>query len=238
MKRAQEEEHENSERWLLTYSDLITLLMIFFIVMYAMSNVDVKKYTALAQSMSIAMGGGKSIIGSSDNASIKETTPVTTEEDKLSNLKKDVDKYLSDAGLSGNVSTQMDERGLVIRMENSILFDSGKADIKPEARSILIKIGQTLNKMENYIRVEGHTDNIPIRSSSFKSNWDLSAMRATNVVELFVNESKISPARLSEVGYGEYRPVADNSNEAGRAKNRRVDIVIINSKFNQVEKTK
>lgn len=240
MKRVEEEEHENAERWLLTYSDLITLLMIFFIVLYAMSNIDAKKYSSMAQSMNIAMGGGgKSIIGTSDNSSIKDSSPaVITEEEKLSGLKGEVDQYLNDAGLSGNVSTQLDERGLVIRMENSILFDSGKADIKSESRDVLIKIGQTLNKLDNYIRVEGHTDNVPVRSSLFRSNWDLSAVRATNVVELFVNESKVSPARLSEVGYGEYRPVASNKTDAGRAKNRRVDIVIINSKFNQVEKTK
>jgi chemotaxis protein MotB len=240
VKRVEEEEHENAERWLLTYSDLITLLMIFFIVLYAMSNIDAKKYSNMAQSMNIAMGGGgKSIIGTSDNSSIKDSSPaVITEEQKLSGLKGEVDQYLNDAGLSGNVSTQLDERGLVIRMENSILFDSGKADIKPESKNILLKIGQTLNKIVNYIRVEGHTDNVPIRSSLFRSNWDLSAARATNVVELFVNESKVSPARLSEVGYGEYRPVATNETDAGRAKNRRVDIVIINSKFNQVEKTK
>jgi chemotaxis protein MotB len=240
MKRVEEEDHENSERWLLTYSDLITLLMIFFIVLYSMSNIDAKKYGNMVQSMGIAMGGGgKSIIGTSDNSSIKDSVPaVITEEQKLSGMKEDVDKYLGEAGLGKNVSTRLDERGLVIRMENSILFDSGKAEIKPESKEILIKIGQTLNKIDNYIRVEGHTDNVPISSSLFTSNWDLSAARATNVVELFINESKVNPQRLSEVGYGEYRPVANNKTEAGRAKNRRVDIVIINSKFNQIEKTK
>jgi chemotaxis protein MotB len=241
MKRDNEEAHENSERWLLSYADFITLLMIFFIIMYTMSKVDAAKYQAVAKSLNVAMGGGgKSIIGTSDNPAISEKSSHIglTEEEMLSQTKGDLDKYLEENGLSSSVESEITERGLVVRLKNSILFDSGKAEIKDDAMKDIIKIGEILSKSDNYIRVEGHTDNIPIHNQQYKSNWDLSAARATNVVELLIEKAGIKPQTISAVGYGEYRPIADNQTENGRSKNRRVEIVIVNSKFNEVENNK
>jgi chemotaxis protein MotB len=235
----------NHERWLLTYSDLITLLMIFFVIMYAMSNVDLAKYQQMAESLRISMGNGKSIIGN-QNASnitqkpkaIKAEIQPGSEQQKLEQLKKQVDKYLSDNGMSQSVSTQIDERGLVVSLKDSLLFDSGKAEIKPEFQKKIIQIGKILNGLGNYMRIEGHTDNVPISNSEFSSNWQLSCARAANVTEFFIANCGIQPQKLSAVGYGEYRPVADNSTEEGRAKNRRVDIIIVNTKFNNIEGVK
>ncbi|CAB1254392.1 flagellar motor protein MotB [Clostridium sp. MT-14] len=229
-------------RWMLTYSDLITLLMIFFVVMYSMSQVDQTKYKQLSESLSVAMGGGKTIIGSEDNPSIKENVnkmdnlnSTQDEEKKLSELKAQVDKYLKENGMSKDVSTTVDERGLVVSMNDTLLFDTGKADIKPQFQQELTEMGKILNQLGNYIRIEGHTDNVPISNSEYSSNWKLSCDRASNVTEFLIAKSGIQPQKLSAIGYGEYRPIADNSNETGKAKNRRVDVIILNSKFNAVE---
>jgi chemotaxis protein MotB len=248
VRREENEEKENSERWLLTYSDLITLLMIFFIVMYTMSKVDSEKYKSVSQSLNSAMGGtvvgstggsiagtgGGSIIGTI-GASGTGTGSEPTEEDRMNTIKSDVTKYLDDNGLKDNVNVEISERGLVIQIDNSILFDSGKDEIKDEARRRMILLGNILKETEGYIRVEGHTDNLPIHNSKFKSNWELSSARATNVVELLEEVSGISPERLSAVGYGEFRPVGDNNTEEGRSQNRRVEIVIVSSKFDELE---
>jgi chemotaxis protein MotB len=232
----------NNERWMLTYLDLITLLMVFFVILYASSNVDKVKYQNVAASFMTAFGGGKSLIGTDSRADIvdasKPTDPAVLETAKLEEVKKNMDKYLSQNNLQGSVSTKIEERGLVVSIQDSMFFDIGKADVRPEARKKIIEIGKILNAMGNYIRVEGHTDNMPISNYRFKSNWELSAIRATNVTEIMIDDAGIPPQMLASVGYGEYRPIADNSTPDGRSRNRRVDIIILNSKFNQVENNK
>ena len=196
----------------------------------------------LSNSLKVAMGGGKSIIGTSDAPSISNSTQAVdtaiVEQDKLENVKKQLDKYLKDNNMSNEVTSKVEERGLVVSLNDTLFFDSAQAVIKPESQKKLIEMGKILNQLGNYIRIEGHTDNVPINNSEFSSNWQLSAIRATNVTELLINKAGIAPERLSSVGYGEYRPIADNSTEAGRAKNRRVDIIIMNTKYNQIENNK
>lgn len=287
------EEKENSERWLLTYSDLITLLMILFVVMYASSNIDTTKYKVMSQSLGNAMGGGKNMIAVGENsldttmsklpnttsiqsindvlsnaaasmapaaASItganssansalnansntgananniaNEQNAIKVENNKLLGIKTQVDNYLKANGLKSVVNTEITEKGLEISFPDTALFDSGKADIKVVALSNIIEIGKIVNQLGNYIRIEGHTDNVPIQTAQFASNWQLSAIRATNVTELLINSVKINPEKISAVGYGEFRPKASNSTESGKAKNRRVNIVVINTKFNASE---
>lgn len=232
----------NSERWMLTYLDLITLLMVFFVILYASSKVDQTKYQKVAASFMSAFGGGKSLIGTDNRPSISDATnpvdPTLVEAAKMQEVKSSMDKYLKENNLKGSVSTTIEERGLVVSISDSLFFDSGKADIKPEVSAKLVEIGKLLNKMGNYIRVEGHTDNVPINDGIFKSNWELSAIRATTVTRLLIDKSGISPKMIGAEGYGENRPIASNSTEAGRSKNRRVDIIILNSKFNAVETNK
>lgn len=247
-------EKENNERWLLTYSDLITLLMIFFVVMYASSTVDAKKYSQIAQSLNLAIGGGKSIIGTSDNASI-DASKVTVEdelikqaaendakekveEQKLEKVKEEIDKMIAGSDLKGSITTSLQERGLVISFNDTVFFDSGKADVKTDNQKKLISLAGILNKIDNYIRVEGHTDNVPINTTYFHSNWQLSSIRASNVVEFLVTRGGIAANRLSSVGYGEYRPVASNDTEEGKSKNRRVDILLLNTNLNVSETKK
>ena len=143
--------------------------------------------------------------------------------------------YFADHGLENHVTTAIDERGLVVSLKDTILFDLGSAEIKIETRNALIIIGQALNDLENHIRVEGHTDNLPIRSARFASNWELSAVRATTVVRLMSDSAGVPPEKLSAVGYGEYKPLESNSTPEGRAANRRVDIILLSGKYNQFE---
>lgn len=242
MIKKHEEKEGNSERWLLTYSDLITLLMIFFVIMYAMSNVSTVKYKKLGDSLSLAFGEGKSIIGNEDGISIEEKSqpidPNIVEQQKLEEVKAQVDKYLNENGIAQNVTTKIEDKGLVISLKDAIFFESGHAEIRKENEQKLRQIGNILAKMDNYIRIEGNTDNIPISNKTYKSNWHLSSERAINVVEFFIKECKFQPEKLSAVGYGEYRPIGDNNTEAGKIANRRVDIVIINSKYNHTEEQK
>lgn len=247
-----EEKEANNERWLLTYSDLITLLMIFFVVMYASSNVSASKYKALSDSFKVALGGGKTIIGKDEGPSMPEdsqkiesevvpkesdnnASALQTEENKLKDVKKSIDTYLEQSDIKSSVDTNIEERGLVISLKDTMFFDSGKAAIIEESKKKIIELGNILNKLDNYIRIEGHTDNVPIHNSSFNSNWELSVIRATNVTELLIEQSKIPAKRLSAVGYGEFRPIDSNDTIEGRSKNRRVDIVILNTKYNKAE---
>lgn len=243
--------HENSERWLLTYSDLITLLMALFVILYASSNVDVTKYKQISASFSEALNivstnsGGQEIIDTGmqtgtgeDSAGTTvstQTAIVLTEEQKLALVKQKVDALINSSDLKGNATTEIAERGLTIRFVDNIIFDSGKADIKPDFEKRLISLSSILNGVENYIRVEGHTDNVAINRGLFTSNWQLSTVRAANVVQFLVEGGSVNPSKLSAVGYGEYRPIKSNDTEDGRAQNRRVDIVILNSKYNDSE---
>ena len=243
--------HENSERWLLTYSDLITLLMALFVILYASSNVDVTKYKQISASFSEALNivstnsGGQEIIDtgmetgtgedSAGTTDASQTATVLTEEQKLAIVKQKVDALINSSDLKGNATTEIAERGLTIRFVDNIIFDSGKADIKPDFEKRLISLSSILNGVENYIRVEGHTDNVAINRGLFTSNWQLSTVRAANVVQFLVEGGSVNPSKLSAVGYGEYRPIKSNDTEDGRAQNRRVDIVILNSKYNDSE---
>lgn len=235
----EEEKEANNERWLLTYSDLITLLMIFFVIMYASSNLDASKYKKMSESFKSAFGGGKTIVGQEYiEKSEGKPTPIVSkdpEQQKMNQLKNEVDKYLKKNSLDKNVITKVEERGLVVSLNDTLFFESGKAEVRNDTLKKLVQIGNILKHENNYIRIEGNTDNQPINNYEFKSNWQLSAIRAANVVQLFVEKCGFSPEKLSSVGYGEYRPVADNRTEEGRAKNRRIDIVIMSNKFNKVE---
>jgi len=233
MKLKKRQESENSERWLLTYSDLITLLMIFFVVMYASSSVSTTKYAALAKSLNGVLAGGSNIIGS-DGSTVSpdiitpDAVAQMTEAQKLSDLKKEVDGILAQSGVGTAVQTNIEERGLVITFADSVFFNSGQAIIRPEMKTTIDKLAVSLKAMNNSIRVEGHTDNVPV-TGLYSSNWELSGARAANVVQYLIVVNGLPPTKLSLAGYGEYKNIAPNDTEAGRSKNRRIEIVIINS---------
>jgi chemotaxis protein MotB len=244
MKKKHSEEKDNSERWLLTYSDLITLLMIFFVVMYAMSNVDAQKYQVLSQSLEGALNpsgtGGTGAGGTASGGGIDVTKAVADgKTDKvdpeLVAAAEEISKLIKEKNLQDKVSVSIQERGVVVGLMNTVLFDPGSALIKPDAVPTLVAIGQIANGVHNYIRVEGNTDDVPQSSPQFPSNWELSVVRATEVLKLMVVQSNVAPDKISAVGYGEYRPSVPNDSAENRAKNRKVDIVILSDSLDKSE---
>ena len=237
----------NHERWLLTYSDLITLLMVFFVIMYALSSLNAKKFQSVALSLSSAMGGGGQSVLNEPGASLApgisgsslvkqlEMEMETKEASDLERIRRELQAYIDENGLNGKVTVNLEERGVVLSFQDVALFALGSADLTGDARTLINQTGQILKKAPQYIRVEGHTDNLPINTMQFPSNWELSVTRATTVVQELINELKFSPDRLSAAGYGEFRPKVPNSTIQSRQQNRRVDIVVLKSKYDDSE---
>jgi chemotaxis protein MotB len=239
-KHASHGEEEGGEAWLLPYSDLMTLLLAVFIVLFAVSQVNEEKAQMMSEAFTDQMMTQRyadAKVTAEGQTPTNITGGAITEEQQMEKLKEELDAKLKSENLTASVTTRIDERGLVVSLSNAIIFDPGSAEIKKENVNVLLEIANTVSIMSNYIRIEGHTDNVPMNSSQYPSNWDLSVARAANVVRLLTTASKITPDRLIAVGYGEYRPVADNSTEEGRAKNRRIDIIVMSSEYNQMEET-
>ncbi len=233
MKKKHPEEHENLERWLITYADLITLLLAFFIMMYTFSKQDAAKYQEVASHLRAIFTGGT---GLSSRGSVAEKAPIEALSKGASSgeIKRQLESEMLDTANSksvqGNISIFSDERGVVIRVMDKAFFDEGKADLKERAKSTLDKIVPVIATIPNQMRVEGHTDNVPISTVEFKSNWELSVRRATEVVRYLVEKKGLQAARVSAAGYAEYRPVVENTSSENRALNRRIEIIIVNAK--------
>ena len=237
-KHAAQGEEEGGEAWLLPYSDLMTLLLAVFIVLFAVSQVNEQKAQMMSEAFTDQMMTQRfadAKVTAEGQTSTNTTGGAISEEQQMEQLKEELDARLKSENLTASVTTKIDERGLVVSLSNAIIFDPGSAEIKKENVNVLLEIADTVSVMNNFIRIEGHTDNVPMNSSQYPSNWDLSVARAANVVRLLTTQSKITPDRLIAVGYGEYRPIDDNSTEAGRAKNRRIDIIVMSSNYNQME---
>jgi chemotaxis protein MotB len=223
-KHQQHEEKENKERWLLTYADLITLLMIFFVVLYAVSRVDAQKFKQLAETLSAVFGGGRSLVGEGTGTRILQLPGQTSSE--LEEVRTSAAELLAKQGLRRGSSAELQSSGLKITLANRLIFHPASASIEPAVRTKLVALGKLLSYSEGPIRIEGHTDNTPVRSGQYASNWQLSAVRAANIAQLLVEQAGVDPRRLSAVGFGDSRPIADNNTPEGRARNRRVVIVI------------
>lgn len=234
-RRSKRESKGNHERWLITYSDMITLLMIFFIVMYSLSKVDVAKFKTLSESLAAVFGAGGMVMDSPGPAIIPGSPASQVQDEiekaQLNQLKDKLENYIKENGLNAKVSVSTEERGIVLSFQDDVLFQLGSDQLTPQAKTILDKVAPILIDTPNYIRVEGHTDNLPIRTSKFPSNWELSSARATNVVRELITIHNFSPQKLSAAAYGEYRPRVPNTSEENRQLNRRVSLVILRSKF-------
>ena len=249
-------EHENHERWLVSYADFITLLFAFFVVMFASSQTDKAKAKQVADSVKEAIEDGgiratvKEVLGGTvdqkgkGNAQFRgpggvnkvKNPPKEEEEEKpkpgqpaelLPSLKY-LNKELADAIQAGKVELHLEPRGLVISLRQAAFFPSGEDTIAPETFSTVQKIAEVIGTLPNLVRLEGHTDAIPIHTARFDSNWDLSAKRAIAMMKLLTGNFELPKGRFSIAGYAETAPVDTNDTVEGRAHNRRVDIVILN----------
>ncbi|MBU3696405.1 flagellar motor protein MotD [Dechloromonas sp.] len=245
-RRRREEEHENHERWLVSYADFITLLFAFFVVMYAISSVNEGKYRVLSNSLvnafknTTGQPGGQpiSVIQGAPVLPPKpiakpERLPDTKKTDelkaerrsKMKNVADEIMDALQPLVAQGKVRLLETSRGVTIEINDSILFPAGQAKLQVASINAMMAIAQVLSSSDFPITIEGHTDNIPISTPQFPSNWELSAMRATTVLRLF-NEGGVGAERLTAIGYGETRPIETNTSLEGRARNRRVSILI------------
>lgn len=206
------------DRWLVSYADFMTLLCAFFTTLYASSLVTATKAEAPPAAAVAAAP-----------APIVMPSPVAVSTDPLQTLRAHLAAALHDDLAAGRLQLVDDRRGLVVEVPEGAAFAAGQAAVTAAARDTLRRIAGAVADLPNGIRVEGHTDDAPIRTARFASNWELSTARATEVVALLVRDSGIAPARLSAAGYGEHRPRAGNDTAAGRLRNRRVDIVILNA---------
>lgn len=255
-KKHNHDEHENHERWVISYADFITLLFAFFVVMYSISSVNEGKYRVLSDALVTSFSkpiGGVSVIDLPHEASTQLVkTPFENQtssthadaEDDMSDQEKKLEEKIRLDDISGkvereffdeitkkNMSVKSNGDRIEIEIKSNLLFASGSADLNMDARPMVNTLSGILKNYENPIQVEGFTDNVPISTDKFPSNWALSSARAVSVVQVLI-ESGISPLRLAAIGYGEFQPVADNNSEEGRKKNRRVMLII--SKGTQV----
>lgn len=241
--------HLNHERWMVSFADFMTLLFALFVVLFAISNVDEDKLEQVADSMQTAFGvmdhsgatllphpGGKvqpipGVIPPKKKATEPDSkasaaSPAQTQDKALAERLQQL--VTQQAGLSASVALRQEARGVVLQLNDTLLFDSGSSTLRPAARRELATLAQELSRLKQPLRIEGHTDNVPVRGSGYTSNWDLSAARATSVLRFLLDATNLPPVGFSVAGYGEFRPIAPNASASGRAKNRRVDIVILN----------
>ncbi len=230
-RRKEEKAGAGHERWLVSYADFITLLFAFFTTMYAVSSVNEAKYRSISGSITTAFrnrGGSLSRAGdTAGQGAGRAVTPVSVRfQERFSERFRKVSEAVKglDSGLGIRLFMERDR--IVIRMPGDVLFGEGDAGLTPGARKALITLAPTLMDLGSEIRIEGHTDNVPINRKAFGSNWDLSSARALAVLKFFMKEFAFDPHLVSATAYGEYRPIASNATPEGRRKNRRVDIVV------------
>lgn len=248
------EDHENLERWLVSYADFITLLFAFFVVLYAMSSINQGKYKILTESLITAFrtdprtldpiqAGQIKIIRSpnivnaelvqADNQ-VQKPLPDKDDEHNLQQMADEIEKAMARLIEQNFIEVRRFETFLEVEINTNILFPSGSARLVTNALPVLTEIARILRRFPNPINVEGFTDSVPISTAEFPSNWELSAGRAASVVHLFTREG-VEPKRMSAVGYGQYRPAAANTSAEGRSKNRRV-ILVVSAYGNEIRK--
>ncbi|MCM2981579.1 flagellar motor protein MotB [Niallia circulans] len=254
-KKVHHEEHVD-ESWLVPYADILTLLLALFIVLYGMSSVDAKKFSEIAEAFNRELQGGTGIFEypspapsmnsettdvdladqekkedkkDKKNLSEKELKELQEQQDKqeLLEIQQKVNAYIAKNKLGNKLDTELTDEGLHVSIRDNVLFASGSAEVRNKDRKVVSEIANLLvMDPPRSIIISGHTDNVPISNSSYESNWELSVTRALNFMKLLLENKKLDPKSFSAKGYGEFQPIASNDSSAGRAKNRRVDILI------------
>lgn len=222
----------NTNAWMDTYADTITLLLTFFILLYSFSSTDNEKLKLIAAALKGQITGIPMKLEDTPDISNEDIEQGIGEKSPYEVLVDQVQDIIDKNGLTDSVKIREEDAGVVLQLSESILFDLGKADLKPESTQILDIISGLIPSISNEIMVQGHTDNIPISSARYESNWELSTARAVSVVKYFIESKGLDPTRLSATGYGEYKPLVDNTTPENRAINRRVDILIVQQKEN------
>jgi len=244
-RKKREEEHENHERWLVSYADFITLLFAFFVVMYAVSSVNDGKYRVLSNSIVSAFGKGpslKTVVMDQESTTVQAIPPmpfsqkkqrateaaIKREKEQMTTMAQNLLASLAPLISEGKVRVMQTARGINVEINASVLFAPGEAKLNEQSNQALTAVAKVLKNDTHAIQVEGHTDSVPISNDMFPSNWELSAVRASSVIRLFV-ENGVSENRLQAVGHGSNQPVESNDSAEGRLRNRRVQLMILSA---------
>lgn len=242
-------EEMRTDGWLATFADTMTLLLTFFVLLYSFSTVDAAKFEQIASSLqSVLTGvtgisvldynmksGDAPIVGEPTQSSkpINGSKPANSKED----IYKKVEKLIKEKKLEGTIVLKYDTKGVIIQLRENIIFESGKAEIIEKIKPVLKSINVLLSTLPNDIVIEGHTDNVPISNYEYKNNWQLSSARALNVLEYFANmQGQTNLKRFTSVACSEYQPIVPNINDANRALNRRVNILIVANENEEAKK--
>lgn len=244
MAKRKRKEEASGATWLDTYADTVTLLMTFFVLLYSMSSLDESKMHQISAAFNEVMAGKSAdsilqynlydgevpLVGGESKV---ESTNESTNESKVmdSNEKtfEEVKEFVEKSGLAESITVLPDEKGVNLQLKDNILFETAKADLKDNSKVILDQISSLIANLPNNIIVEGHTDNVPINTHEYSSNWDLSSARATSVIKYFIEQKHLTGSRFSASGCGEYKPIAPNTSDENRARNRRVNILIVSN---------
>ncbi|MBQ7454706.1 MAG: OmpA family protein [Selenomonadaceae bacterium] len=240
-KHAKKHEEEASEAWLLPYSDLMTLLLALFICLFAISQTDQTKLVQMAQAFTAAFNmGGPSFFDKAGPSNSMQRDVISSEDQgnaayiqenqQLQDLQQRLEEYIQQNNLQDELSTEMQEEGLMIRIKEKALFPSGSADLVPESQRIGPIVAGLLAEVPERVLISGHTDTDPINTAQFPSNWELSSARALTFMKYLLSiNGNLNPARFSAIGYGEYRPIAMNDTAENKQQNRRVEVLIARS---------
>lgn len=229
---------EGSPLWMVTYSDMVTLLLAFFILLYSVSVIDIERFNRILASIQLSFLGHTGILDSPpspekpfDQDIVIENSPIADDvpDERMREVEQvlhQVREFLAASGMQGTVEVKLENRGIVMELPDYIFFERSSAELRPEARQFLDSLSELLKTLENRIIIEGHTCNLPINLPLYPSNWELSVARSVRVTRYLVEVRNLDPARFTATGYGEYQPLQPNETAGGRAANRRVTIVI------------
>lgn len=231
-KKNRQEDELSAPAWMVTYGDMMTLILCFFVLLFSFSSIDAAKFEKVMEAFKARLGilvGGRTfdetqVLNRGLDSQLFTKNYYDISEFKV--LVSELEEFIEESDLESEVSLEEQQRGLVIRMKGKVLFDLGKADLKPAGIKTLKSIATFLEDIPNELNIEGHTDNLPINNDDFPNNWVLSTVRATNVIIFLEKNTKIKSARLSASGYGPYRPIVPNDSSENRTMNRRVEIVV------------
>ena len=235
-RRTKRYEHDNHDRWLISYADFVTLLFAFFVVMYSISSVNEEKYKSFGEALNTAFNkeeaapqagaGGQGMLFMADRQTLRLAEEQRKRQEQMKNLGAGLSQVMSELIEQNQVSVSQTRRGVEIDISASTLFGTGEATLQPAALAVLRQVAGVLVREEFSIEVEGHTDDIPIATAQFPSNWELSSARASSVARL-LEDGGVPARRLAVVGRASNQPMASNGTAEGRAKNRRVTIIVV-----------
>lgn len=258
LKRKDRVQDKGAPKWMVTFSDLMTLILVFFILLFSMSQIDKEKFEAVAESFRsrAIFDFNPSVVelespADKKNDEQQDISEFESEEDEdvnkdketgaedtkdsLNQLVTEVETFLENNDLTEKITANRTDRGVVLTLQEQVLFNTAEAEIISKGQPFLKKVGQLLNNIPNYVKVEGHTDDRPISNYRFPSNWELSAARASGVIRYLAQETAVDAGRFTAVGYGDTRPLVPNTSEENWQKNRRVEIVILDPSYKAQE---